>query len=310
MAAEMADASEMPRPTDGGLEELLTVTDQDLQFTLLCIPADLRIHGEFLAPANAQPFLQNVADWISSDDEVEAAGLSFHVSEDKFFLQLLARNSAVAKPHQLAKTFQSRLDATPRRILESIEQMDPKQVGPRKVIGRVPAMSKVIQLGTQVETGNRLVTLTYQGPERAGPNLALGTLLAWDESTRTNYASPSSPSGTAATAARKPLKQLLQSKIDVDFRRTPLEEAFNYIAGEAKFEIYVDGDALKASGFTKNMPQQFSAEGITASAALAKIISPEGYKAMCYVLDEPKNLVIVTTRPAAADKKLTIYEMK
>lgn len=309
LAAEMIDASEIAKPTDGGIEELLLKTDRDLQFTVVCVPADLRIHGEFLAPANAQDLLQNVADWISSDDEAEAAALSFHLTEQKFYLQLLARNSAVTKAHQLAKSFKSRLEATPRRILETIEMMNPQQLGPRKVIGRVPAMSKVVQLGTHVETGNRLVSLAYEGPERAGPNLALGTLLAWDESTRTKFGTSSSTVGTA-TAERKPLKELLRSKIEVDFRRMPLEDAFNYIAGEAKFDIYVDGDALKAAGYTKNMPQTFKDEGIAASAALAKIITLGKYDKMCFVIDEAKSLVTVTTLQAAEDQKLKVYEMK
>lgn len=309
LAAEMADASEIAKPTDGGIEELLLKTDRDLQLTVVCVPSDLRIHGEFLAPANAQPFLQNVADWISSDDEAEAVALSFHITDQNFYLQLLARNSAVTKSHQLAKSFKSRLTATPRRILETIEMMNPAQVGPRKIIGRVPAMTKVVQLGTEVETGNRLVSMHYSGPERAGPNLVLGTLLAWDESTRTNFAKSGAAGGTS-TAERKPLKELLRTKIDVDFRRMPLEEAFNYVAGEGKFEIYVDGDALKAVGYTKNMPQTFKADGIAASAALKMIITQPKQDAMCFVIDESKFLVTVTTLQAAKDKNLKVYEMK
>ena len=311
MAAEMVDASENPNPTDGGIEELLLKTDRDLQFTVVCVPADLKIHGEFLAPANAQPFLQNVADWISSDDEAEAVAWSFHITEQKFYTQLLARNSAVVKAHQLAKSFKNRLAATPRRILETIEMMNPPQAGSRKVIGRVPAMTKVVQLGTNIETGPRYVSLSYAGPERAAPNLALGTLLAWDESTRTNFsASPGGNNTAAAGEQRKPLRELLRTKIDVDFRRAELQDAYAYIAGEAKFELVIDGDALKSVGYTKNMPQTFKAEGITASAALAMIPAQSKQDAMCFVIDEAKGTVTVTTKQKATDTKLTIYEMK
>src|SRR5262249_46458160 len=159
-----------------------------------------------------------------SDDEAEAVAWSFHLTDQKFYTQLLARNSAVTKAHQLAKSFKSRLAMTPRRILETIEMMNPQQVGPRKVIGRVPAMSKVVQLGTPIETGNRLVSVSFEGPERAGPNLGLGTLLAWDESTRTNFTgSPGGGTAVANNAEKKPLKELLRTKIDVDFRRNPLQ---------------------------------------------------------------------------------------
>ena len=310
MAAEMVDSSEVAKPTDGGIEELLLKTDRDLQFTVVCVPTDLKIHGEFLVPANAQTLLQNVADWISSDDEAEAVAWSFHFADQKFYTQLLARNSAVTKSHQLAKSFKSRLATTPMRILETIQMMNPPQAGPRKVIGRVPAMSKVVQLGTHIETGNRLVSLSFQGPDRAGPNLSLGALLAWDESTRTSFTG--SPGGTtvANAAEKKPLKELLRTKIDVDFRRAPLQDAFSYIAGEAKFELIIDGDALKAAGYTKNMPQTFKDDGITASAALAKIVAVGKYDKMCYVIDEAKSTVTVMTLQKAADSKLTVYPMK
>lgn len=311
MAAEITRSSENPNPTDTGIEELLAKTDRKLHFTVLCTPTDLKIHGEFLAPPNAQVFLQSIADWIANDDEAEAVAFSFHLTPNQFFAQMLARNSAIVKTPKLAKSFQSRLESTPQRILETIRLMNPQQIGPRKVIGRVPAMTKVVQLGTKFQTGNRLVSMTFAGPERAGPNLALGTLLAWDESTRTNL-DGSAASGTtvATTQVKKSLKELLKTKIDVDFRRSPLEDAFLYIAGEAKFDLYVDGDALKAAGYTKNMPQTFQDESITASAALAKIISTGKYDKMCFVIDESKNLVTVTTRQKAEDTKLTIYEMK
>ena len=103
---------------------------------------------------------------------------------------------------------------------------------------------------------------------------------------------------------------MLRTKIDVDFRRAPLQDAYAYIAGEAKFELVIDGDALKSVGYTKNMPQTFKAEGITASAALAMIPAQSKQDAMCFVIDEAKGIVTVTTKAKATDAKLTIYEMK
>lgn len=308
LAEEMVTSSKTAKPTDGGIEELLRRTDRDLQFTLICVPADLRIHGEFLAPPNAQPFIQNVADWISSDDEAEAVALSFHLTDQEFYMQMLARNSAITKPNLLAKAYKSRLDATPRRILEAIQMMNPTQVGFRRVIGRVPAMSKIVQLGAKVQTEPRLVSLSYTGPERAGVNLAIGTLLAWDESTRTNFSA--SPGAGTTTAKAKTLKELLKTKIEFDFNRKPLEEALSYIANEANFNIVVDGDALKAVGYTKNIAQTYKGENITASAALAMVAARKDQTLLCYVVDESKNLVTVTTIPTAKEKNLKIYDMK
>lgn len=305
--AEMADAGREPHQTATELEGLLRSTDRSMHFTIVCIPTDLNIHGEVLVPANVRSLLESVQLWISSNDEVEAAAWCFHMTEDKFFSQAMFRSRGTINPRILSKTFQTQLAQTPRQVLEIVERMNPGKVGPRKVIGRVPAMMKVVQLGTKVQTDTKLVSLVYEGPERAAPNLALGALLAWDESTRTNFSASATGAGNLAQS-RKPLMELLKTKIDVDFRREPLENAFNFIAGEAKFEIFVDGDGLKTAGYTKNMPQEFKAEGIAASSALAQIQSK--YGAMCFVVDESKNLVTVTVleKAKAQNQKVIVFK--
>lgn len=60
--------------------------------------------------------------------------------------------------------------------------------------------------------------------------------------------------------------------MDIDFRRTPLQEAFAYIADEAKIPIEIDGDALKLAGFTKNMPQTLKIENATTLQAIYGIV--------------------------------------
>lgn len=312
LAAEMVQAATTPNPTATEIEDLLRFTDRSLHFTIVCSPTLLSTHGEVLAPVNAQPLLENIRLWISSNDEVESAAWSFHLTDQKFYSQVMLRNRnsgnrGMVKPHLLAKSFQAQLAETPRQILELVQMMNPRQIGYRKIIGRFPAMFKVVQLNTKFETDKQLVSMAYDGPERAAPNLALGALLAWDESTRTNFNAPSA-GGTSVAQTRKPLKDLLKTKIDVDFRREPLENAFNFIAGEAKFEIYVDGDGLKTAGYTKNMPQVFKADGITASSALAKIQS--AYDKMCFVVDEEKHLVTVTVleKAKALNQKVTVFK--
>ncbi|MDB5389970.1 MAG: hypothetical protein JWM11_5616 [Planctomycetaceae bacterium] len=312
LASEMISAGAKTNPTATEIEDLLAFTDRSLDFTILFTPTLLSTHGEVLVPANVQPLLESIRLWISSNDEVESVAWSFHLTEQKFYSQVMLRNRnsgnrGMVKPHLLANSFQTQLGETPRQVLELIQMMNPKQLGPRKVIGRVPAMVKVVQLGTKFKTDKQLVSMVYEGPERAAPNLALGTLLAWDESTRTNF-SASAAGGTNVAQTRKPLKDLLKTKIEVDFRRTPLVDAFDFIANEAKFDIYVDGDGLKTAGYTKNMPQEFKGEGMAASAALAKI--QVKYDKMCFVIDEDKRLVTVTVVEKAKAQNLKITEFK
>jgi hypothetical protein len=312
LASEMVKAGTETNPTATEIEDLLPFTDRSLDFTIVFVPTLLSTHGEVLVPPNVQPLLESIRLWISSNDEVESAAWSFHLTDQKFYSQVLLRNRnsgnrGMVKPHLLAKSFQAQLAETPQQVLELIRMMNPKQLGPRKVIGRLPAMVKVVQLGTKFQTDKQLVSLVYDGPERAAPNLALGALLAWDESTRTNF-SASSAGGTNLASGRKPLKDLLKVKIEIDFRREPLVNAFDFIAGEAKFDIIVDGDGLKSAGYTKNMPQTFKGEGMTASAALAKIQS--AYDKMCFVVDEEKRLVTVTVLEKAKAQNLKVTVLK
>jgi hypothetical protein len=312
LGAEMAKAVTRPNPTANEIENLLKFTDRTLHFTVLFVPNVLSTHGDVLVPPNALSLLESVRSWISSNDDVECAAWSFHITDQKFYSQIMLRNRTqgergAVKPQMVAKSFQTQLAETPRKVLDLIQMMNPKKIGNRKIIGRVPAMVKVVQMGTKVQTDKQLVSLVYDGPERAAPNLALGTLLAWDESTRTNFSSSAADAASLAQT-QKPLKDLLKTKIDIDFRAQPLEDALNFIAGEAKFKIFVDGDGLKTVAYTKNMPQTLKAEGISASTAMAMIQAK--LDKLCFVLDEEKRLVTVTVTEKAKAQNLKITELK
>ena len=309
LAAEMVQAADAPNPTDSGIEALLARTDRDRMFTVVLTPSDIKLHGQFLAPANAQDFLQNVGDWLSNDDEVEAAAWSFHL-EREFYSELLLRNSHIVKPFQVQRSIQLKLEKTPERLLAAIRQMNPADFGKRRVIGRVPAMSKAFALASRAtaDNKNRFASLVTELPERAGSNLALGTLLAWDESTRTEFhkGTPGAKEPSGGSKVPELIADRLKTKIDVDFRREPLFSAFDYIAGEAKFNVMVDGDALKMEGYTKNMTQDFKLEAAPAGKAIQEILKK--YDKMTIVVDEQKKLVTVMTKKAAEARGLKPFE--
>jgi hypothetical protein len=70
------------------------------------------------------------------------------------------------------------------------------------------------------------------------------------------------------------------------------------------FEI--DGDALKLSGFTKNMPQTLAKAG-TAKSLLHQIMKQ--YKGMVIVVDEGKKRITLTTEPVAKMKGLKPFSV-
>ncbi len=291
-----------------GIEELLKQTDRDRHFTILFEASDATIHKKTLVPESVQPVWDQFLIWMGKD--VDTFGWSWHLGEEEFHSEILLRNKVVRSPALLNKDFQDKINHLPNMVLSAIKKMNPQASGPRKIIGRFPAMLKAFSMATTGGTGKRYLQMITRLPERAAPNLAIGTVLAWDESTRTDF--DVKPTGTTPTTPTVKLPTTLigrlRMKIDVDYRRTPLQEAFAYLAEETKTEIIVDGDALKLSGFTKNMPQTFAMEKTPATHAIAKILGQRGYELMRVVVDEKAKKIYLTTKAACEDQKLTPYD--
>jgi len=304
VAEEMVNSIGSKNPLPDGVEELFPKSDRTRHVAVYFEPSAVLLDEEFLAPANARPFLREVMEWFGDDSE--AVLWSLHLEDDRFYSDVLVRNKSGARVTALEERFVEKLDQLPKEMLAAVRLMEPKELGKRQVIGRVPAMAKVVAMTTVPSHGKRDVRLITSLPDRAAPNLALGTLLAWDESTRTDFnrkpaAQPGSDSGKLpATIAER-----LKKKIDVDFRRTPLQEAFAFIGEETKVTFEIDGDALKLSGYTKNMPQEFKMDQQPATEPLKKILGR--YDNMCLVVDEQKKIALITTFPVAEQQGLKPY---
>ncbi|MCB9953507.1 MAG: hypothetical protein H6824_21235 [Planctomycetaceae bacterium] len=106
------------------------------------------------------------------------------------------------------------------------------------------------------------------------------------------------------------LKRLLTVKVEANFRAKPIEEVFVFICRELEADVFVDGNAFKDAGWTKNMQQNFKMGEVTAERALAQIIKKydERGAQMVMSVDESKNLITITTRKFAERDKLQIYE--
>jgi hypothetical protein len=267
-------------------------------------PLSVRIDAPIVAPQKAQGFLNAALDWFG--DDIEDVAWSFHLGE-KFYSQLLLRNRLMAPPPRLERSIAKQLESTPRDILSLIQHMNPQQVGPRKVIGRVPAMAKTYALQTALATGPRMVSMVTALPERAAPNLALGTLLAWDESTRTDFSKgPVSTQPAKQPALPDTIAARLKLKIDVDFRNEPLHQAIDFIAEETGTTFKIEGNDLKEIGVTQNMKQQFKMDNVPATAVLHHMLDKLG---LVIVVDEQKKLITLTSAKAAVSKKLTPFPL-
>uniref|UniRef100_A0A7C2JZ60 Uncharacterized protein n=1 Tax=Schlesneria paludicola TaxID=360056 RepID=A0A7C2JZ60_9PLAN len=306
LAEEMVSSVGGQNPLPAGVEDLMARTDRTRHITLLFEPTAILLDKEFLAPSSAQTLLTECMDWFG--DDAETVLWSMHLEPDRFYSEVLVRSTSGIRPAALEERLREKIDHLPGQLLSAVRYMRPQEQGKRQLIGRVPAMAKVYAMATLSDHDARHVRLVTPLPDRAAPNLALGTLLAWDESTRTDFnreLQPTTPS--PATTLPATIAERLNQKIDVDFRRTPLQEAFAYIGEETKVTIHIDGDALKLSGYTQNMPQTFAFEKIPATQAIQEVL--KNYDKMCILVDESNKQVTVSTYPVAEQRGLTPFKL-
>jgi hypothetical protein len=190
--------------------------------------------------------------------------------------------------------------------------MDPRHAGARQLIGRLPAMMEAVRQSTVATTGERRVQFTSLLPAKAAPNLALASLLAWDESRRIPAASAQAPVGAAGPTATRPttVAERLKLPVEAEFRRMPLRDAMAYICGEIDVELSIDGDALKDAGYTQNMPQEFNLGKVPADVAIGRIVGQytgDGKEElrMVVIIDESTGTVHVSTKKFADLQQLT-----
>jgi len=297
-AQEMVDARDQPSPTDASIEELLKQTDRSRDLTIVFRPDDLdRFRNSLLAPPWSDE-LHQVAVWLGPD-AVEGAVFSVRL-DDPVRLRLVARARPVVFGPRLAEAIEGRLNSLPTDLLKYVRQLQPSGSGSRTLIGRLPAMYKAVALGTGVATQRRLVTLESVLPERAAPNLSLATYLLLMEGPGWLPTPPAAPV-VVKREAPKTLMARVQTVVDVDFRRTPLSEAFEAIGSDIGVNFDLDGGALKLVGYTKNLPQTFEIKRAPALESIRKIL--KALPKLALVADEAHNRIVVTTGEAAAAQK-------
>lgn len=309
---EMVDAIDGRNPAADGIDELLPMTDRDRHITLVFVPRTIRLHASWWFPENLKPLALKACDWFG--DEVESATWSFHLGDDKFYSDMHLRTVSGITSANLGRQTRTKLGELPQELLETVRAMNPREVGKRKVIGRLPKMTEAFAMASVVTTGTRHVQVITPLPDRAAPNLALGSLLAWDESTRTDFTKERPKNSTEDAKLPDKLADRLKLKLDVDFKNAPLQEVIAFISTEIKTTIDIDGDALKAGGFTKNLKQDLQGDKMTAEEAIARIISKyqdpdKPSNTMVIVLDEGKKTITLTTLGFCEQKKLTPYDI-
>lgn len=303
--ADAKDYGELP-PVD--LEKLLKHTDRTRQLTLAFDLINIDTHREYIFADQMQDLADRFILWFGK--EAKTISFSLHLRQQEFYVETLVAPTAGHSALTVQKVMQKRLQQLPQDLLMASRMMKPNVVGYRQMIGRFPAMMQATFLGTTASVDSGLARLVSYLPSKAAPSLAAASLLTWNQSTVTDF-SQKPKTSTGGPALPETVAGRLKMPILVDFRRMPLQEAFAYIADEIKTEIVINGDALKLSGMTQNMPQTHNLGEIAALQAIDAIVSNPDYKnLLVVVVDEANKKIEVTTRPVATEAGLEIYNTK
>ncbi|MBI3860403.1 MAG: hypothetical protein HY290_00755 [Planctomycetia bacterium] len=310
-AESLAESVDTPSTTADGVQALLSMTDRKRHFTLVCDLDSVRLGSKTLVPDNAQKFLEAIVDFFG--DDVDSVCWSVQLGDaeggNNFKSQVLVRNKLSRKPANLQADLKKKLAKVPSEVFEIAQLTHPKKLGEKKIVGRYPIMTKMVQELTRFDTGHRLVSMKVELPERAGPNLALGTLLTWNQTTLPGFGSAPAAPAVAAAKSNLPDKvaDRLKKKITVDFRREFMYKAMEFISDEIGVTIKLDGPGMKEVGITQNEYQTFALEDAPATVVLQKILGP---KNLILVVDEQAKTATVTSIPMAERKKLTPFPLE
>ncbi|WP_197453559.1 hypothetical protein [Caulifigura coniformis] len=272
--------------------ELLKQTDRDRLITVVAEMQDLRRHVDTLFPESARPTMHAVIDWLG--DDVDAIAWSLHM-RPALYSELVLRPRSGVSPRVLEAAFQKKLDELPETIMAIVKGTRPAAKGFREIIGRYPAMLEAVCQSTILRPGTKDVHAVTVLPAKAATNLALGTLLTWDELRR----SPGSAPGAAVASAGQSTEKVadrLKKEILAEFSM-PLEQAVKYIGEETGVDFTVDGEALRMTGYTRNMPQKVSLGKVPATRALKEILSVPNQKDLAVFVDEAAGKAVMSTRP-------------
>lgn len=296
MVADWSETIKTPAITRENLLRIVRHSDRHDQLTVICEPADLRIHCESLVSRDVLRLVAPIVDWLGED----AATLSWGVR-----LQPLFRSRAVVLSRtsfdldRLKRNVAENMRRLPEVMLDVVSLWNPQSVGTKRILGRLPAMCLAVERGTQIQSEGGHAIVETRLPEIAGPNLALAARLAWRESLR-----EAAPTQVAVTATNpKPIPttiaQRLAKPIDCEFRRTPLHEAIAFIATETGVKMELMGDDLMLIGVTQNLPQEFTMEQTPATVVLDRMLTKEG---LVVVVHDTQGRAMITSAKAAKER--------
>jgi len=307
MSEDLAMSRNDSALTSPDMEPLLRESDRDRHVSLVFDLKILDSHREDVFMAQLQKVVDKFVVWMG--EEVETVSWSMHL-DPNFYMETLLHNTSDSSVMKVQRHAQLQFSRLPEEMLAGVKKMKPATVGSREIIGRFPAMLQALDVGTTAHVAPACARLVTVLPRNASVNLAAGALLTWNQSLLTNFDDEVNVAKSDGPAVPDKIVDRLKMKVLVDFRRTPLQEAFGYIGESIKTEVVIDGDALKGAGFTQNMPQTFELGTVTAQAALHEIIKKYAQERdpLVLIVNESGKKLMLTTKVKAAADGLAVFD--
>ena len=289
------------------MEPLLRESDRQRHVTLLFDLKILDSHREDIFLTQLQKVVDQFVLWMGS--EVETVSWSIHL-EPNFYMETLLHNTSDSSVMKVQRHAQLQLSQLAEEMLRGVKKMRPSTVGARQTIGRFPAMLQALDVGTTTHVAPSFARLVTVLPQKAASNLAAGALLTWNQSLLTNFDDDSQLTMAEDTKVPDSVVERLQMKVLVDFRNTPLQEAFAYIGESIKTEVSIDGKALQGAGFTQVMSQTYNLGTVTAQEALHTILKKYAAERdpLVLIVDEANKKLMLSTKVKAAADGLTVFD--
>lgn len=306
MGDALAESKDFPALASPDMEPLIQASDRDRHVSVMFDVRILDSHREDAFLPEMQPLFNQFMLWLG--DGVETASWSMHL-EPQLYMETLLHPTTASSVVKEQRKFQVALNHLPGTMLETVRRMQPGTAGSRQMIGRFPVMLAALDVGTTTHVSPMLTRAVTLLPRHAAANLAAGSLLTWNQSLVTDWnADHRTTQADQAIPGR--IVDRLQMQVLVDFRRMPLQEAFGYIGETIKTEVSIDGDALKAAGFTQNMEQTYNLGSVTAQVALDTILKKyAGEKdPMVLIVDEAGKRLLLSTASKAAADGMTVFK--
>jgi hypothetical protein len=328
-STEVNDVAKNPqaRPLLGReMERLLRASDSQRHATVLLAPIFLFHDGQKTFSGDLKNLQQPLEDFLG--DRLNAALASTHFG-DSFYVEMRLYGTLDREKSRLASEMRDRLEKLPEQIEDYVARLAPDPYW-RKLALRFPPMIRYLHQQTRVGAEDDHAVINAALPGVAAANLLAASELTLVSQPGAAYVPEAGP----VKPAIQNIHGLLTQRYSISFPQEALDAAMRQVAVEVRdsapqlpfpFDIKILGTDLQLNGITQNQSiRDFEGRDKTLAEILTAMVmkaNPTAVKApsepdqkLIWVVgpdpaDASNNIILITTRDAAAKKNYTLPEV-